>query len=259
MTTDHHGAPCWYELTTGDLEAAQTFYADLLGWSWANAGMEGFDYRLASMGGVMVAGASMGAQPGTPPNWLTYFAVTDCDATAKAVTGAGGAVHMPPADIPGTGRFAILADAQGASFGILQPLPMPDDSAGGAFDQQKPGHGNWHELMTTDVKAALAFYGAMFGWAESRAMEMAPGMTYHIFARGGTDIGGMMAIAPGMPGPGGPFWLPYFGTTSVKAAMDRVKAGGGKVFNGPQEVPGGAFITVTADPQGAMAALVGPA
>ncbi len=168
MTTDHHGAPCWYELTTGDLGAAQTYYADLLGWSWADAGMEGFDYRLASMGGTMVAGASMGAQLDTPPSWLTYFAVTDCDATAKAVADAGGAVHMPPADIPGTGRFAILADPQGASFGILQPLLMPDGSAGGAFDQQKPGHGNWHELMTSDPKAALDFYGKLFGWAESR-------------------------------------------------------------------------------------------
>ncbi len=83
MTTDDHGAPCWYELTTGDLEAAQTFYANLLGWSWANAGMEGFDYRLASIGGAMVAGASMGAGPGMPPAWLTYFAVTDCDSDGE--------------------------------------------------------------------------------------------------------------------------------------------------------------------------------
>lgn len=52
-----------------------------------------------------------------PPNWVFYLAVADADAKAAEVTKAGGSMIAPPADIPGTGRFAVCADPQGAVFG----------------------------------------------------------------------------------------------------------------------------------------------
>jgi hypothetical protein len=255
----HHGAPCWYELATapGHLGAAGDFYGRVLGWTVADAGMPGFTYHLASAGGDQVAGL-MDMPPdvtGMPPFWLIYFAVTDADATVAAVTAAGGRVHRPVAAIPGTGRFAILADAQGVGFGILEPLPT-DGSGGRAFDQQKDGHGNWNELATSDPAAAMTFYGKVFGWTKTRAMDMGPMGTYDIIAWNGTDMGGMMRKAPEIPGPG--HWLPYFGTSGVTAAMDRIASAGGRVIHGPQDVPGGAFIAVATDPQGAHFAVVGP-
>ena len=53
-----HGTPCWYELSTseGSLGAAETFYGDVLGWTFQDAGMEGFDYHLARADGDLVAG-----------------------------------------------------------------------------------------------------------------------------------------------------------------------------------------------------------
>jgi hypothetical protein len=51
-------------------------------------------------------------------------------------------------------------------------------------------------------------------------------------------------------------WNFYFNVDSIKAAIERVKSGGGKVVNGPNEVPGGAWIVQAQDPQGAMFALV---
>lgn len=258
MPSDAHGLPCWYELSTSDTAAAQGFYGPLLGWTWASANMPGMDYVLATRNGVMIAGMMKGDAGGPPPMWSIYFAVDNVDATVAAMAKDGAMTIVPPTDIPDTGRFAILVDPQGAPFALLQPLPMDGGGGGGAFDQQKTGHGNWHELMTTDAKAALAFYGRHLGWTPSSTMEMGPGMTYHIFARGGLDIGGMMDIAPGMPGPGVPFWLPYFGAEGIDAAMRGIGLAGGKTMMGPQEVPGGAFITVAADPQGAAFALVGP-
>ena len=74
-----------------------------------------------------------------PPFWMIYFAVDDADKAAADIAAAGGRVHREPADIPGTGRFAVVGDPQGAGFGILQPEPMPDGGAGNAFDQQKAG------------------------------------------------------------------------------------------------------------------------
>jgi predicted enzyme related to lactoylglutathione lyase len=256
MAKAFRGTPCWYELSTTDLAGAQTFYGNLLGWTVANAGLPGFDYRLASSADARVAGM-MPVSPMAPqlPQWRIYIAVTNCEAAVKSIVKAGGSTHQPPTDIPGTGRFALVADPQGAGFGILQPL---DGDAGGAFDQRKLGHGCWHELMTSDPAAAMAFYTRQFGWKPGDSMDMGPMGSYDLFRRGKADIGGMMRQAPGMPGPDHPFWLPYFGTDGVEAAIGRVWAAGGQVLHGPREVPGGGFIMLGQDPQGAHFALAGP-
>ena len=250
-----HGLPCWYELATTDLAAAKEFYAGLLGWTWADSGMQGMTYLLASCDGDMVAGL-FAPDPGMPAAWSTYTAVDDADATAAQAKALGATVVMPPTDIPGTGRFAVLIDPQGAAFGILQPQPMADGSAGGAFNQQKSGHGNWHDLATPDTAAALAFYGALFGWAQTRAMPMGPDMVYTVINRDGQDIGGIFTEGT-KAGPAK--WTVYFGIPSVNAAVTAVKSTGGAVQHGPAEVPGGAYIIHCTDPSGAAFALVGPA
>ncbi len=260
MSKDFHGAPCWYELSTspGHIKDAESFYAKVLGWSFKDAGMPGFTYHLASAGDDMVAGLMdmPDDAPGMPPFWMLYFAVEDADKAAAQMEKAGARVHRPVAPIPGTGRFAILADPQGAAFGILEPEPMENGGAGHAFDQMKQGHGNWNELSTTDHKAAMSFYSGAFGWKPSRSMDMGEMGSYDLFARNGGDIGGMMRLQPG--GAPAPSWLPYFGTDSATGAIGRIEEAGGKLRHGPQEVPGGAFIAIATDPQGATFAVVGP-
>ena len=254
-----HGSPCWFELSTseGSLEAAEAFYGKVLGWTAQDSGMEGFTYHLAMSGGDMVAGLmSLPAEDGgMPPAWMIYFAVDDADKAAADIKAAGGQVFRGPADIPGTGRFAVVADPQGAAFGILQPAPMPgQEAAGHAFDQQKAGHGNWTELMTSDPEAGFRFYSGLFGWDKDEAVEMGPMGTYQLFAHDGAQIGGMMGLGNSPV----PAWLPYFGANGIDAAMERIAAAGGKVAHGPVEVPGGAFIAIAQDPQGAWFAVVGP-
>lgn len=251
MTSSPNGTPVWYELMTPDPAAAQRFYGDVLGWQIGDSGMPGMDYRIAKAGGDMVAGM-MAPPPEAPTAWIIYFATPDCDATVKAVMAAGGKTYMAPTDIPGVGRFAALADPQGAAFCVLTGA---GEGSSTAFDQRKTGHGNWHELTTSDPKAALAFYGAQFGWTAGTAMDMGAMGTYRIFAHRGADIGGMMALPPGLTMP---FWLPYFGADGIDAAIGRITKGGGKVMHGPAEVPGGAWIVQATDPQGAFFALVGP-
>ncbi|WP_054007926.1 VOC family protein [Cypionkella psychrotolerans] len=250
-----HGLPCWYELASPDPDAVKGFYAGLLGWTWADSGMPGMTYLLASRDGAMVAGL-FAPDPGMPVAWTAYTAVDDADATVAKAKALSASVVVPPTDIPGTGRFSVLIDPQGAPFGILQPQPMADGTAGGAFDQKKSGHGNWHDLATPDSAAALTFYGALFGWAQTRAMQMGPTMVYTVINRDGQDIGGIFTEA-GKAGPAA--WTVYFGIPSVSAAVEAVKAAGGQVLHGPAEVPGGAFIIHCTDPSGAGFALVGPA
>ncbi|WP_103333884.1 VOC family protein [Pseudotabrizicola formosa] len=248
-----HGLPFWYELTTASIPASSAFYGPVMGWQFKDSGMPGFDYTIASHGTDMVAGL-MGPDTPMPEFWLLTFAVDDCDATAKRVTTLGGTVHRAPQDIPGTGRFAIAADPQGAVFGLMQPA---DGQPGTAYSlSMQVGHANWHELQTSDPAAALRFYTTLLGWTEGQAMEMGAEGTYHLLSMPHGDIGGLMALPqPGIP----PHWLPVFGTDSIAAAMTRIGAQGGKTLHGPMEVPGGAFVCYAADPRGAIFALVGPA
>ena len=253
-----HGRPLWFELATskGSLDSAGDFYRRVLGWQVADAGMEGFAYHLARADGDMVAGLMEipGDLSGMSPNWTIYFGVDDADRAAAGIKATGGRVFRGPADIPGTGRFAIAADPQEAVFGILSPLPMPDGAGGHAFDQQKAAHGNWTELMSSDPAAAFGFYAGLFGWQKSDAMDMGDMGTYQLFSHDGADIGGMMGLGNAPQ----PCWLAYFGVNGVNPAVRRITDAGGTVQHGPTPVPGGAHIAVATDPQGAWFAVVGP-
>lgn len=248
------GAPCWYELTTADPDATTRFFGPLLGWSFRDAGMEGFDYTLAHArrdgAETMVAGLYPPFD-GQPEAWLVYFAADDLDATLMRAIGLGATILQPASDVPGTGRFAVLADPQGAAFGLFQPL---DGLQGGAFAPPAAGHGCWHELMVPDPVAAMTFYRAVLGWQESTVMPMGETGAYRLFSWQGQDIGGMMGLpAPDAP----PCWLPYFGVVSIAGAMAKITASGGTVVMGPMPVPGDAVVCIAQDPRGSHFALVG--
>ncbi len=266
MTKSWQGNPCWYELTTseGALKASEEFYGEILDWAFVDSGMVGSEYHLATCDGDVVAG--LAAMPenvaSSQPFWMVYFAVGDADKSVADAEAAGAVVHRAPGDVPGTGRFALLADPQGAGFGLLQPdtrsMSGADvakaEAGGGAFNQQKPGHGNWHELMSADPAAAFEFYAQLLGWSKGEPVDMGDMGTYQLFQRSGADIGGIMGLgdAPAST------WLPYFGVAgSVSASIEAIKAAGGSVHAGPMEVPGGSFTAVAQDPQGAWFAVVG--
>ena len=87
-------------------------------------------------------------------------------------------------------------------------------------------------------------------------MDMGPMGTYRIFDEGDhkqMGDGGMMTKPPHIPVSA---WTFYFNVDSIGAAIQRVNHGGGKVLNGPMQVPGGSWIINAQDPQGAMFSLV---
>jgi predicted enzyme related to lactoylglutathione lyase len=245
----------WYELMTTDLDTAQAFYADVVGWNTQDSGMPGMRYTRMLADSTPVAGAMTLPQEvcdtGGRPGWMGYIGVPDADAAVEKLTQAGGKVHRPPADIPGIGRFAVVADPQGATFALFQPHGGAQEPA----SPMSPGHVGWHELYAGDGAEAFAFYSGQFGWSKGDAMDMGPMGVYQLFQAGGLPIGGMMTKPPAIPQP---YWGFYFTVPEINAAVDRVKSGGGQVLNGPMEVPGGAWIIQGLDPQGAAFALVAP-
>jgi predicted enzyme related to lactoylglutathione lyase len=244
----------WYELLTTDTAGAKAFYGDVAGWTMQDAPMPGMTYTLVSAGADQVAGLMATPQElldiGVRPCWTGYVGVANVDASAEEVKRLGGQVRRPPEDIPGVGRFAIIADPQGAVIALFHAdQAAPDWAAPGA-----PGHFGWHELYTDDVEKGFAFYQALFGWRKDQALEMGGMGTYQLFAIGDRVCGGMMGRPPAFPMSA---WLYYVNVPDIDSASARAKAGGGTIHNGPEEVPGGDWIVQAQDPQGAQFALVG--
>jgi predicted enzyme related to lactoylglutathione lyase len=117
------GALAWFELMTSDPAKAQDFYTKLAGWTTKTQDMGTMKYTVASVGEAMVAGM-MQAEAKVPSNWLVYFLVADCDASAAKARQLGANTHVPPTDIPNVGRFSVLQDPQGAWFAIIK-FKMP--------------------------------------------------------------------------------------------------------------------------------------
>ncbi len=253
--SDPNGRFVWYELMTTDLAAARAFYGQVVGWHAADAQMPGMNYWMFSAGERPVAGLmdlpEDAREMGTPPIWIGYVAVADVDAAAAKVTASGGSVYVPPRDIPNVGRFSIVADPHGASLALFKSANPTQDQPP---QQEAPGGVGWHELYAGDLASAFAFYAGLFGWEKKDAMDMGEMGVYQIFGTADTTLGGMMTKPPMIPVP---YWGYYFNVGNIDEAAERVKAGGGQIRYGPQEVPGGAFILNCLDPQGAGFSLLG--
>ncbi len=124
------GALCWTELATRDTQTALAFYTQLFGWK-AKTGGEGVnayteftaagaEYPMAGMIDIAHFGPR-GAH--VPPNWMPYFQVAHVDASAATAASLGANVGVPPTDIPNVGRFACIADPQGAVFAVFTRKP----------------------------------------------------------------------------------------------------------------------------------------
>jgi len=246
----------WYELLTSDVEAARDFYTKVVGWGLED--WEGGDspYTMwtaggTPMGGVMELPGEVAAQ-GVPPHWLGHVEVEDVDAAAARAQGLGGSIHHPPESIPTVGRFAIIADPQGAALSLFQPEGngMPDP------DRRAPGFMTWHELYTPDIDGALAFYSSLFGWQATETLDMGEMGPYRMFRHpaDGNDepMGGMFdPRQEQVP----PCWGFYVVVEDLDAAVARATESGGTIIHGPMEIPGGGRIAQATDPQGGYFAL----
>jgi len=242
------GSFVWCELMTTDAAAAESFYKAVVGWTPVPFAPDG-SYTVfntpsgAGVGGMMKLPDSA-KQMGAPPHWLMYVGTPNVDSTALRIAQLGGRVLKQPATIPNTGRFAVVQDPFGATFGIYTP-----EKPGAGKDKPGLGDFSWFELYTPNPEGAWKFYENLFGWEQTSAMDMGEMGTYQMFGRGGgIPSGGIMKPPPGAPAA----WMPYALVKDAKAAAATAAANGGKIVNGPMEVPGGDWIAQGMDPQGAM-------
>jgi predicted enzyme related to lactoylglutathione lyase len=120
------GALNWNELQTRDVEGAKAFYASVFGWRPDDQDFGGMTYTLFNVGDSAIAGAMptpSGVPDEVPAFWLSYFSVADCDASVARVQELGGSALGPAHELEGVGRFAVVADPHGATFGVIAGEP----------------------------------------------------------------------------------------------------------------------------------------
>jgi len=246
------GRIVWHELLTTDPDGAIAFYHKVVGWGSTVFAADP-PYRTWTMDGVPMGGMMrMPADAQAPPSWRVYVAVPEVDRTVEQAARLGARTWVPGTEIPNVGRFAVLGDPQGATFAVYKPS-IP----GAGSDEAVVGDFSWHELATTDWRAAWEFYRALFGWEHASSFDMGPMGTYWMFRRGGGSItlGGLFNKTGDAPAQ----WLSYVRVPDADRAAALARRNGGRVMNGPMDVPGGDRIAMLADPQGAAFAVHTPA
>lgn len=239
----------YHDLMTPDPAAARAFYAALLGWRCTPRDVGGTEYTDVAVADRAFGGMiALDPAHGVPPHWTGYVAVDDVAAAVARVRAAGGTVYVDTHAIPdGTGQFAVIADPAGATVSMVHftngHTAPPNDVPGGAW---------WHELLTSDVERAAAFYAATFGWEARPDMTLPDGSRYHLLYRAGQMVGGLMQAPPDMPASA---WQLYVTVDDVDAAVARAQALGGAVTWPAMDVPGVGRMAGLADPTGAMFAV----
>lgn len=245
----------WFDLWTHDLAAAEAFYTKVVGWTTQKFGDAPDAYVMwvggaGPIGGIGKVPAEPDGSPGHP-HWVSFVAVANVDETAAQAERLGGSIGTPGTDIPGVGRFAVIRDPEGAEIALLmsnQEHPGPDRMALGAVC--------WNELYAYDYESSWRFYSELFGWQPAGTVDMGESGPYFMFRLADSpeamSVGAMFNGAATLKVPA--HWLYYFNVEALEPAMERVRQNGGRVLEGPMDVPGGR-ISPCIDPQGAAFAL----
>lgn len=246
MTSYRHGVPSWVDVSAPDVDASAAFYSSVFGWETApDMGPDAGGYRLFMLDGRVVAG--IGPLHEGHPSWSTYINVTDVDEVAGRVAGLGGAVVVPPMDLPaGSGRMAFAVDPTGGYFAMHQAGP----NHFGAAVVNEPGALAWNELNVRDVPTATAFYDALFGWT-STPMDPNEMEGYQLVNVSGRPVAGVMAMDDSFPAEVPTNWVTYFAVADLADTVARCTAAGGTAVVPPFDTPVGQ-MAVLQDPAGAV-------
>ncbi len=114
---DEAATLCWNEIATNDPAASADFYTKLTGWK-AKVSPEYTEWYLGEIpiGGMRTIHEG---EP-TPPSWMPYFMVDDCNEATGRARSAGATACAETIDMPGVGRFSVLMDPQGAVFALYE-------------------------------------------------------------------------------------------------------------------------------------------
>jgi predicted enzyme related to lactoylglutathione lyase len=253
----HAGKVVWHDLLTNTPEASRRFYGELFGWEFEQPRVfvgvgSGDSYMLIRHNGKLIGGMVDTNALGKKENisqWITTISVPDIDAAVERVAGAGGKVINAPESIGERGRMAVIEDATGALFAMIQTRHGDPGDA-----EPVPNGWLWDELWTSDVDAATGFYQAVLGFQHTdHAVEKAD-RAYRVLRHGDSDKPRAGVLKNPFENER-PVWVNYIRVEDPSAVTAKVEGLGGRVLVEAQSRPIGGEVAFIAGPSGAGVAL----
>lgn len=244
------GTPTWTDHASPDAEAARNFYHAVFGWQYDIGGPEFGGYTTARLGDKTVAGLSAipESMSWMKPAWGLYFATNDIQADVNQAEKLGAKVVLQPMVVGPFGSMAHLQDPTGADFSLWQA-----DQHVGWQVSNEPGSVAWHELYSTNAKAARDFYAALLG---ATADVMPGGMEYYVLKHGEGQLAGIMQIDPSW-GEMQSNWVNYYAVNNADETAAVAVKNGGKQMGSIDDSPFGR-IAALMDPFGAIFKVIQP-
>jgi len=239
----NQGQVLWHDLITDDIQAARSFYGDLLGWTFEENGQYTVVLnRDVPIGGMVEIQDELKEQKSG--GWITYFSIPDIDGTAKWVLSVGGDILQGPGNMVNRGRYATILDPLGAPLVLL-------NSQNGDPERSDPPIGNWlwNELWTTDIETALQFYQELGGYAAQRvgSEDMSP---YWLLIDANNHYQGGITEIPFEKLPAQ--WVPVVRVADIMAITPRVTQLGGKVIVNTDHPLSDGSVALIKDPTGGI-------
>lgn len=240
----------WVELLTADVAAARQFYGTVFGWQFQSLSDVNPRYTLIESDGIRIGGmldSPKRRTDGRSARWVGLLSVADVARAVAAAQAAGGSLVAGPLQLAGRGEAALLADPEGARFGVMH-------ATGGDPVERLPATGQWlwHELWAHDGSAMADFYAAVGGYSSAPRDMTGPAREWLLESDGSARAGIVQAPRAERLRSS---WLQYVRVASLDAALQRVREAGGRVLLAPDPAIRQGRVALVADPQGAALGL----
>lgn len=238
----------WADLVTDDVPKVRKFYADLFGWTFRNVG----HYSIAANDERPLCGMFQQPRPkdrAAEPRWFGYISVSNVERAQRKTSESGGRVLAPLQKMPERGEQAVLADPEGAVFGVIK------SSAGDPEDfLPEPGDWVWIQLLSRDAKKAAGFYRNVAGY-ETVENSSANRLSDYVLTSKGFARATIRTIPKGREQVQ-PNWLPFVRVKNIGESVAKAKQLGGKVMVEPKAELFDKRVAVVSDPTGAPIGLM---
>ncbi|MGW6455074.1 VOC family protein [Streptomyces sp. NPDC055078] len=246
MAVRPEGTPCWTDAMFPDIEAAKSFYGEVLGWTFGESAEEFGGYTQAYRDGKAVAAVfpQLPDADGGPAAWNLYFATPDAEATAARIRENGGTLATEPMTVGDFGTMVTAQDPTGMFFSAWQA-----HNHEGFEKTGEPGAYAWADLCTREPARTDSFFTAVFPYRVRRmAVE---GVDFQLWNVGDDPVAGRLRMTDEFPPDVPSFVNVHFSVADTDDAVATVEKLGGRLLQGPMDSPFGRFATVS-DQQGAV-------